>query len=164
MGDNTSNINIRQLGAGSQGAAVVTNFFRRRGTAAVGADQPRSPESGWSHAVVDCPFLSALLFALQSDRLPLTRLASTLAETARGHWNTDMRIFTVDRSRRRGSDVQWELTGKPWYSLVSTSGSSPISFAGGISSSKLVNLLDLEFSLSARSLLNWRDGADRAQG
>ena len=33
---------------------------------------------------------------------------------------------------------------QPWYLLVSTGGSSLISFAGGISGSKLVNLLDLD--------------------
>ena len=50
------------------------------------------------------------------------------------------------------------------YLPISTRGSSLISFAGSISSSKLVNSLDPEFDLSARSLLNWKDGADRARG
>ena len=100
--------------AGSGGNTVsgsetsATKSVRGTSSSAI-AEEPRAVhDPGGAHSVVECPFLLALLFALQSDSFPLLPLAFTLAEAARGYWSSDLRTFTVDRSRHIGFDVGWE--------------------------------------------------------
>ena len=92
--------------SGSETSAI--KILRGTSSSAI-AEEPRAVhDPGGAHSVVECPFLLALLFALQSDSFPLLPLAFTLAEAARGYWSSDLRTFTVDRSRHIGFDVGWE--------------------------------------------------------
>ena len=94
--------------SGNASTSSSTNGSRGAGSSAT-AEEPRAVhDPGGTHAVVEFPFLLALLFALQSARFPLLPLAFTLAEAARGYWSQDLRTFTVDRSRHVGFDVGWE--------------------------------------------------------
>ena len=107
--------------------------------------------------------LTALVLTCSISIWFVSTVAAQLEERSRQHARmTAPPAATGQLARSRpGQPAQPRLDRMGFTALVlpvSTSGSSLISFAGGISSSKLVNTLDL----SAQSRLNSRYGADSA--